>query len=72
MTDVWSKHPEAITQAHFYLMAENVTPGGRLVQLIKDWSPLKSKSFWFTISQIFWHSFDIMMVPHGVNPIFSG
>lgn len=53
MTDVWSKHPEAITQAHFYLMAENVTPGGRLVQLIKDWSPLKSKSFWFTISQIF-------------------
>ena len=30
MTDVGSKHPEADTQAHFNLMAENIRPGGKL------------------------------------------
>ena len=49
MTGVASKYLEADIQAHFKLMAENIMPGGRSVQLIKNWSLLNSKSFSFTL-----------------------
>ena len=45
MTGVAGKPLEADIQAHFKLMAENITPGGRSVQLIKNWSLLNSKPF---------------------------
>lgn len=57
MTDVSSRHPETDSLACFYLMAANTIPGGRCVQVIKSWSLLKSKSFWFSL---FAKSFDTL------------
>lgn len=45
----WHRHPGTGTLAHFYLMAANIMPGGRLIQWIKSWSLLKSKSSWLTL-----------------------
>lgn len=44
-----AQHPEAGTQAHFFPMAANIMPGHRLIQQIKSWSLLTSKSSWLTL-----------------------